>query len=168
VWVFVVLPVAKKGSLRLQLIPIFGFLFVYFVYFVCIYLFGDLPSVWAGYRDYFSTLPFSVSGFNLKVILLLAVLMVSTIFLLFGSSNANFEKTVAVRTKISMTYILAAFAVLFLFMGSNVLMNGLVFIVLAILISYAFSYINNTGWANLFLILFMVLIFANHYYFKLL
>ena len=57
---------------------------------------------------------------------------------------------------------------LFLFMGSNVLMNGLVFIVLAILISYAFSYINNTGWANLFLILFMILVFANHYYFKLL
>jgi hypothetical protein len=166
VWVFVVLPVAKKSSLRLQLIPVFGFLFVYFVYFVGVYLFGDLPTVWAGYRDYFTALPFSVSSFNLKVVLLLSVLLVSTILLLFGSSNSNFEKTVAVRTKISMTYILAVFAVLFLFMGGNVLLNGLVFIVLAILISYAFSYISNTGWANLFLVLFMVLVFANHYYFK--
>ena len=167
-WVFIVLPVAKKSSLRLQLIPVFGFLFVYFVYFVCIYLFGDLPSVWAGYRDYFTTMPFSVAGFNLKVFLLLSVLVIATIFLLFGSSSANFEKTVAVRTKISMTFILAAFGILFLFMGGNVLMNGLFFIVLAILISYAFSYINNMGWANLFLILFIVLVFANHYYFKLL
>jgi hypothetical protein len=164
----VVLPVAKKSSLRLQLIPVFGFLFVYFVYFVGVYLFGDLPTVWAGYRDYFTALPFSVSRFNLKVVLLLSVLLVSTILLLFGSSNSNFEKTVAVRTKISMTYILAVFAVLFLFMGGNVLLNGLVFIVLAILISYAFSYISNTGWANLFLVLFMILIFANHYYFKIL
>ena len=168
VWAFVVLPVAKKSSLRLQLIPVFGFLFVYFVYFVGVYLFGDLPTVWAGYRDYFTALPFSVSRFNLKVVLLLSVLLVSTILLLFGSSNSNFEKTVAVRTKISMTYILAVFAVLFLFMGGNVLLNGLVFIVLAILISYAFSYISNTGWANLFLVLFMILIFANHYYFKIL
>lgn len=168
VWVFLVLPVAKKGTLRLQLIPIFGFLFVYFFYFVCVYLFGNLPSIWAGYRDYFTTMPFSVSGFNLPTIILLVLLLVSTVFLLFGSSHANFEKTVSVRTKISMTYILAIFAVLFLFLGGNVLMHGLVFIVLAILISYAFSYINNTGWANLFLILFMIFIFANHYYFKIL
>jgi hypothetical protein len=35
-------------------------------------------------------------------------------------------------------------------------------------VSYAFSYIGNTGWANLFLTLFILLVFANHYYFKLL
>ncbi len=95
-------------------------------------------------------------------------LIVATILLLFGGSNANFEKTVAVRTKISMTIIMAFFAVVMLFLGGNVLMNGLIFIVLAILISYAFSYLGNTGWANLFLALFLVLVFANHYYFKLL
>ena len=165
-WVFVALPIAKKGTLRLQLIPIFGFLFVYFIYFVGVFIFGDFRTLLNGYHDYFTSIKFSVEGFNLKNIGLLVFLVASTVFLLFGGSNANFEKTVAVRTKISMTVIMAAFALLLLFMGGNVLMNGLIFIVLSILVSYAFSYINNTGWANLFLTLFLILVFANHYYFK--
>lgn len=167
-WVLFALPIAKKGSLRLQLIPIFGFLFLYFVYFVWVFLFGDFQTLLTGYRDYFTSIKFSVRGFNYKIICLLAVLVVSTIFLLMGSGSASFEKTVAVRTKISMTVIMAAFALLLLFLGGNVLMNGLIFIVLAILISYAFSYTSNTGWVNLFLTLFLMLVFANHYYFKLL
>ncbi len=165
-WVFLALPIAKKGSLRLQLIPTFGFLFVYFAYFVGMFLFGDFRSLLNGYRDYFTSVGFSVEGFNLKTIGLLVVLVVSTVLLLFGGNNANFEKTIAVRTKISMTIIMAAFALLLLFLGGNVLMNGLVFIVLSILVSYAFSYIGNTGWANLFLTLFIILFFANTYYFK--
>ena len=165
-WVFFALPIAKKGSLRLQLIPIVGFFFVYFAYFVGVFLFGDFRSLLNGYRDYFASVRFSVDGFNLKTIGLLVVLVVSTILLLFGGNNANFEKTIAVRTKISMTVIMAAFALLLLFLGGNVLMNGLIFIVLSILISYAFSYIGNTGWANLFLTLFIVLVFVNQYYFK--
>ena len=167
-WVFIALPIAKKGSLRLQLIPIFGFLFVYFLYFVGVFLFGDFRSLLDSYRDYFASIKFSVEGFNLKNIGLLLLLVVSTLLLLFGGGNANFEKTIAVRTKISMTVIMAAFALLFLFLGGNVLMNGLVFVVISILVSYAFSYIGNTGWANLFLTLFILLVFANHYYFKLL
>ena len=168
VWVFVSLPIAKKGSLRLQLIPIFGFLFVYFLYFVGVFIFGDFRALLEGYRDYFTSIKFSVEGFNLKIIGLLVFLIISSVLLLFGGNNANFEKTVAVRTKISMTVIMAAFALLLLFIGGNVLMNGLIFIVMSILVSYAFSYIGNTGWANLFLTLFIILVFANHYYFKLL
>jgi hypothetical protein len=165
-WVFIALPIAKKGTLRLQLIPLFGFLFVYFAYFVAVYLFGDFLTLIHGYRDYFTSIKFSVAMFNLKTILLLVILVLSTVFLLFGGSNANFEKTVAVRTKISMTVILSVFAIPLLFLGPNVLMNGLIFIALSILISYAFSYLGNTGWANLFLTLFLALVFANHYYFK--
>lgn len=168
IWVMIVLPVAKKGSLRLQLIPIFGFVFVYFMYFVGVFLFGDFQSLLSGYQEYFSGLRLSVAGFNLKNILLLSGLVVATVLLLFGSSSANFEKTVAVRTKMSMTVIMAFFAVFILFLGGNVLMNGLIFIVLSIIISYVFSYLGNTGWVNLFLTLFILLVFANHYYFRIL
>ena len=166
VWTIIVLPIAKKGSLRLQLIPIFGFLFVYFVYFVCVFLFGDFSSLLQGYKDYFTSFHFTVEGFNLRNIILLAILIVPTVLMFFVGNNSGFEKTVAVRTKISMTFILAIFALLTLFLGGNVLMNGLIFIVLSILIAYAFSYMGNTGWANLFLTLFILLVFANLYYFK--
>ncbi|MBR3492069.1 MAG: hypothetical protein IKH44_07220 [Bacteroidales bacterium] len=165
-WVMIVLPIAKKGSLRLQLIPIVGFLFVYFFYFVGVFLFGDFPSMWLGYKEYLSMLHFSVGGFNLKTIILLSLLLIATVFLFFGGNNSGFEKTIAVRIKISMTTIMVFFGALLLFVTGNVLMNGLIFIVLSILISYAFSYMGNTGWANLFLTLFLLMVFANHYYFR--
>ena len=96
------------------------------------------------------------------------MLVAATAFLLLGGNNVNLEKAVAVRTKISITVVLAFFAVFLLFLGGNVLMNGLIFIVLSILVAYSFSYLGNPRWADLFLALFLVLVFANHYYFKLL
>ena len=39
---------------------------------------------------------------------------------------------------------------------------------LSIIIAYEFSYLGNTGWTNLFLTAFLLLVFANHYYFKIL
>ena len=167
-WVLAALPIAKKGSLRLQLIPIAGFLCVYFFYFVGVFLFGDFQTTLSGYRDYFTSFRLTTAGFNLKNISLLSVLVVAVAFLYFGSDNANFEKTIAVRTKISMTFIMLAMAVFLLFVGGNVLMNGLIFIVLSVIVAYVFSYMGNTGWANLFLVVFLLLVFANHYYFKLL
>ena len=165
-WVMIVLPIAKKGSLRLQLIPLLGFLSVYFLFFIGVFLFSNFQTVWQGYSDYFLSFHLSVAGFNMRTIALLVMLIVPTFFLLFGSNNTNLEKTVAVRTKISMVSIMFFFALFLLFVGGNVLMNGLIFIVLSILVAYAFSYLGNTGWANLFLALFLLLVFANQYYFK--
>ena len=168
VWMLVVLPMNKKGSARFLMIPLFGFCFVYFMYFVGVFLFGDFQSLLDGYSGYFSSLQLTVEGFNLRTIILLSVILVSVVFLFLGSNNANFEKAVAVRTKISMAFIMAFFGILLLFVGDNVLMNGLIFMVLSILVSYAFSYMGNTGWANLMLTIFILLTLANHYYFKLL
>ena len=167
-WAFISLPIAKKGSLRLQLIPLFGFLFVYFIYFFAVYMFGDLLPVLHGYRDYFTSIKFSVSAFNYKIIILLLILVLPVALLLLSGANASLENSIGVRTKISMTVILAVFAIVLLFFGNDVLKNGLIFIVLSIIYSYAFSYISNTSWANLFLVAFMILVFANHYYFKVL
>ena len=166
IWVMVSLPVAKKSSLRLELIPLTGLFSVYFFYFVGTYLFGDFLPMVHGYRGWFLQLKLSVSGFNLKIVILLFVLLSVAILLLFG--NSNLEKTLAVRVKISMSVILLAFSVPMLFFGDSVLLNGLIFIALSIVISYEFSSIVNTGWANLLLSLFLLLVFANHYFLKLL
>ena len=165
-WVIIALQIAKKVSFRLGLIPLVGFCSVYFFYFVGMYLFGDFLSMIHAYRDWFMGLRFSVSGFNVWSIVLLVFLFVTALLLVFG--NSNLEKTVAVRVKMTMTMLLLLLGLLLLFMGGNVLMNGLVFIVLAIVFSYAFTYLSNPGWASLILSLFMLLVFANHYYFKLL
>lgn len=165
-WVMASLPIAKKSSFRLEIIPLVGFLFVYFFYFVGTYLFGDFLSIIHGYRDWFVGLRLSVDGFNLTSIILLSFLVIVAIGMMLG--NSNLEKSVAVRVKITMTMLILLFALLLLFVGGNALLNGLVFIVLAMVYAYAFTYLNNTGWANLVLTLFLLLVFANHYYFKLL
>ena len=67
-----------------------------------------------------------------------------------------------------MIAIVAVLALILLFLGGNILLNGLVFLALAIIIAYEFSYMGNTAWTELFLTLFLLVVFANHYYFKLL
>ena len=141
---------------------------VYFLYFVAVYLFGDFRTVGQGYVDYFASFRLSVAGFNYKNIALLVLLLAGALVLLFSGGSAGMEKTVAVRTKISMTVIMLVFAVFMLFLGGNPLMHGLFFLVLSILYAYAFSYMGNTGWANLFLVVFLILVFVNHYYFRIL
>ena len=165
-WVMVSLPIAKKGNFRLELIPMASMLFVYFFYFAGIYLFGDFLATIHGYRDYVLQLKISVEYFNLKNILLLLLLVFVAVVMLLGVRNL--EKSLAVRVKISMSVLLLLLSVFMLFLGGNVLYNGLIFIALSVLISYEFSYIGNTGWADLLLTLFLLLVFANHYYFKLL
>ena len=165
-WVMASLPIAKKSSLRLELIPLTGFLFVYFFYFVGVYLFGDfLPTIY-GYRDWFLGFTLSFSGFNLRSIILLSLLILVALFMLL--SNSNLEKSVSVRVKMTMIMLLMLLALVLLFVGGNALMNGMVFIVLAVIYAYVLSYMNNTGWANLVLMLFLLLVFANQYFFKLL
>ena len=51
-WVMAALPIVKKGTLRLELIPLLGFLFTYFLYFVGVYLFGDFLKIVHAYQDY--------------------------------------------------------------------------------------------------------------------
>ena len=167
-WVLVALPILKKGSLRLELIPITGFMFVYFLYFSGMFLFGDFLSTMEGYGDWFAELQLSVEGFNLKSILLLSFIVVSSVLLYFGGGSANFEKTVAVRSKMTISVLLAFVSVVLLFLGGNVLLDALFFVALAIIIGYEFSYMGNTSWTELFLTVFLLLVVANHYYFKLL
>lgn len=166
VWSIIVLPMARKGSFRLALIPLLGFLAVYFLYFVGVFLFGNLKTVGQEYLSYFASFHLTVAGFNYKIIILLSLLILSAVFLLFGGNKANLEKSVAVRTKISMMVVMLVFAVFLLFIGGNPLMHGLLFLVLSVIFAYAFSYMGNTGWANLLLTLFLILVFVNHYYFK--
>lgn len=168
VWSIVVMPMTKKGSFRLTLIPVLGFFAVYFLYFVGVFLFGDFRTVGQGYLDYFASFRLSVEGFNYKKIILLSLLVVTAVILLFGGNNTNLEKSVAVRTKISMTAVMLVVAVFLLFLAGNPLMHGLFFLVLSVIFAYAFSYMGNTGWADLILTVFLILVIANHYYFKIL
>lgn len=165
-WAMIALSIAKKGSLRLLLLPITGFLFVYFFYFSYVFLFGDFLPLIQGYGDWFDELSFTVRGFNLRIVILLSFLTLVPVLMFFGSGSSGFDKTIAVRTKLTMSIIMWIFSFVLLFLGGNVLFHGLIFVALTVVIAYVLSYLSNTGWADLFLAVFMLLVFANQYYFN--
>ena len=165
-WVMIALIISKKGSIRYQLIPIIGFLAPYFVYFLIAFFRGDLLAVWNGYINGFSMFSLSANGFGMWNLIVIGVVALSAIFLVWGGGTANYEKTVAVRMKITMTIVLIVFGIVLLFTGNSVLLNGLFFIALSVILSYEFSYIGNTGWADLALAFVLLLVFANKFYFQ--
>jgi len=165
-WAMIALSIAKKGSLRLLLLPITGFLFVYFFYFSYVFLFGDFLPLIQGYGDWFDELSFTVRGFNLRIVILFSFLTLVPVLMFFGSGSSGFDKTIAVRTKLTMSIIMWIFSFVLLFLGGNVLFHGLIFVALTVVIAYVLSYLSNTGWADLFLAVFMLLVFANQYYFN--
>lgn len=165
-WIVVALSASKSGSLRLQLLPITGFVSVYFLYFSYTFFRNDFFDVIQGYGEWFSDLSLSVSGFHLKSLILLAFIIIAATLTYYGSGSANFENTVAVRTKMMSSIVLAFMSVILLFSGGDILFNGLIFIPLTIIIAYEFSYLGNTGWADLFMAVFLMAMLANHYYFK--
>ena len=164
VWVLTAFPVAKKSTLRLQLIPIVGCLFVYMLYFSGHYLFGDFLPTIHGYIDYLDSFQVSLYGFNNLNVILLSFLLLTSLLLLF--TNGNYEKKNTIRVFLTMSMMLLALAVFTLFLEGDALMNGLVFMALSIIFSYGFTTLNNTRWAEIVLSAMLLLVFANHYHFK--
>ena len=163
VWGIIALAVVQKRSLRLHLIPFIGLLLPYFFYFSAHFLMGDLLQVLQYYADYFSDLHFFVQGFTGLKIGLLAFLLLVSAFPLFAQHNYSFEKTVAVRTKITMSIILLAFGVLILFFEKDPMQSGVLFIALAILFSYELAYLDKLRWSNVTFVVAMLAVLASHY-----
>lgn len=167
-WVVAALLFAHSSSMRLQCIPLVGFLFVYMAYFSARFFMGDLPEVLQGYADYFTGFSLSVSGFNGLKIAVLAVVSLFSMVPSFNNKSLAFEKTVAVRSKLSMTIVMYFLSVFTLFLGGDPLLHGLIFVPLAIFASYELSYLNKTAVANIWMYAFVILVLLNRYFFKML
>lgn len=164
VWGIIALSMLHKGSLRLHLIPFVGLLFPYLVLFMIHFLKGDLLSVWNAYGEFFSELHFSIHGFSWLVVGVLAFLMLVSVMPVFMSQQYSFEKSIAVRTKMTMTVILLLFGIVMLFLDTDPMLTGVFFLALSILYSYQLSYLDKLKWSNITFVVFILLILASHYY----
>lgn len=162
-WGIIALAVIQKRSLRLHLIPFIGLLLPYFFYFAAHFMMGDLLQVLQYYADYFGNLHFFVQGFTWLKLGLLTFLLLVSAFPLLMPYNYSFEKTVAVRAKITMTVILLVFGVLMLFLGEDPMQTGVLFIALAILFSYELAYLDKLRWSNVTFVVAMLAVLASHY-----
>ena len=163
VWGIVALSIIHKGSLRLHIIPFIGLFLPYFFYFAVHYLMGDLMLVLQAYGDYFSGFHLTVSSFNWMNIVLLGFLVLTLFVPLFMPLNYSFEKSIAVRTKIAMTYNLLLLGVFMLFIGGDPMQSGVVFLALSILLSYDLAYIDHVKWPNVTFIILILAVLASHY-----
>lgn len=163
VWGIVALGIIHKGSLRLHLIPFIGLLLPYFFYFAVHYLMGDLMPVLQAYADYFSAIHLTVRGFTwFRVGLIIFLLLVSAMPL-FMPRNYSFEKTVSVRTRITMTVILLFFGVFMLFLEGDPMLSGVLFVALSVLFSYELAYLDGLRWSNVTFVIFLFGVLAMHY-----
>lgn len=163
VWGVVALSIIHKGSLRLHLIPFIGFLLPYFFYFGAHFLMGDLVPTLQAYGDYFSGFHFSIQGFTWMKIAVMGFLLLVVTMPWFAPQNYAFEKSIAVRAKVTMTIVLLCFGIFMLFFEDDPMQSGVLFIALSILFSYELAYLDRLKWPNVTFIVLMVLVLASHY-----
>ena len=163
VWGIVALSIVHKGSLRLHLIPFVGLLFPYFLYFSFHFLKGDLLPVWQAYADYFMGFQLTMECLTWQKMVLLGFLLLVLFIPLIMSRHYSLERSVAVRTKIAMTYNLMLLGILLLFIGIDPMQTGALFIALSILYSYYMAYLDKLKWANITFVILILAVLASHY-----
>lgn len=163
VWGIIALTIIHKSSLRLHLIPIIGLLLPYFFFFAVRFLMGDLMERLHDYADYFSSVAFTVEGFNWMKIIVIGFLVLCLMMPWFNSRNYSFEKSVAVRTKIAMAYNLMLFGIFMLFLAGDPMQSGVLFIAMSILFSYDMAYLDRLRWPDITFIILLVFVMAAHY-----
>lgn len=162
-WGIVALSIVHKGSLRLHLIPFVGLLFPYFLVFFIHFLKGDLLIVWQAYADYFNGFHLSVQGMGWKEIGTIGFLLLVLFIPLLVPHHYSIDRSLAVRTKIAMTYNLMLAGILLLFFEGDPMQSGVVFVALSILFSYYMAYLDRLKWANLTFIVLLLSVLASHY-----
>ena len=162
-WVLLALVIMDIRGFKLFVIPILGFLTPYFFLFVFFYFNRTLIENIDNYSLAFNELGFEKLGMTtLQLIaLILVFVFVGLSLLMIKSENA--DNSVATQKKETVTIWLFAFGFLMLFMQKPVVCNGLIFIVLAVLVSMALSYVKKSKLIDIVLIVLMFAIIANQY-----
>lgn len=162
-WGVVALSIVHKGSIRLHIIPFLGLIFPYFIFFSFHFLKGDLLDVWQVYADYFNGFSLTMQGLGWPEIILLAFLALVLFIPMLMPHLYNLERSVAVRTKIAMTYNLMLAGILMLFIGGAPMLSGTYFIALSILFSYYMAYLDHLKWSNVTFVILLLAVLASHY-----
>ena len=163
IWVLLSLIIMDIREFRHFLIPIFGFLMPYFILFVIFYFNHSLVENFQVYSSAFNDLGFEKLG--LTTMEMIAMIMV---FVFMGLSlmmvrSGNADHSVGIRKKVNVTLWLFGFSFMMLFMQKPVVCNGLIFMVLAIMVSMALCYVKKSKIIDIVLIILMLAVIANQY-----
>lgn len=163
IWVLLAMMIMKIKDPKDFLIPIMGFLIPYFILFVCFYFNHTLLEKVNDYLLAFNELGLEKLGISTSeiVILILVFVLMGLSMLMIRSKNA--DNSVGTRKKINVTLWLFAFSFLMLFMQKPVVFNGLIFMVLAVMVSMALCYVKKSKLIDIVLVVLLVAVIVNQY-----
>lgn len=163
IWVLLSLIIMDIKELKHFLIPVFGFLFPYFVLFVCFYFNHSLNDRLQDYALAFNDLGLEKLGLTIMGTIALILVFVFMGLSLMMIKSGNADNSVATRKKVNVTLWLFGFSFIMLFMQKPVVCNGLIFMVLAVVVSMALCYVKKSKIVDIALIILMLAIIANQY-----
>lgn len=163
IWVLLSLIIMDIKELKHFLIPVLGFLFPYFVLFVCFYFNHSLNDRLQGYALAFNDLGLEKLGLTTMGTIALILVFVFMGLSLMMIKSGNADNSVATRKKVNVTLWLFGFSFIMLFMQKPVVCNGLIFMVLAVVVSMALCYVKKSKIVDIALIILMLAIIANQY-----
>ena len=163
IWVLLAMIIVDISDVKHYLIPVLGFIFPYFILFVCFYFNDTLVENVRNYSLAFNELGFEKLGIGIYEIIVLAL-----VFVLFGLSfmrikSDSADNSLSTRKKVGVTIWLFVFSFMMLFMQKPVLCNGLIFMVLSVFISMALCYVRKTKIIDIVIIVMLLAVIANQY-----
>lgn len=162
-WVLLSLIIMKVRSLKHFFIPILGFLFPYFILLICVYFNHTLVEKYYDYLLAFNDFGFEKLGLTSMETLALILVFVFMGLSLMMIKSGNADNSIGTRKKINVTLWLFAFGFMMLFLQKPVAYNGLIFMVLAVIVSMALSYVKKSKLIDVALIILMLAIITNQY-----
>lgn len=162
-WVLIAMVIMDFRQLKHFLIPILGLVFPYFILFVIFYFNHSLVENINDYALSFRELGFEGLGMSTLELIVVALVFVFTVLSLLVIKSENADNSIATRKKVAVTLWLLAFGFLMLFIQKPVIYNGLIFMVVAVLISMALCYVEKTKIIDIAIVVLMLTIIVNQY-----
>lgn len=162
-WVLIAMFVMDVKEHKHFVIPIVGFLFPYFILFVCFYFNHTLIDKINEYSLAFKEIGLEKLGAQTADLLVIMIVLALTWLSLMVIFSEKFDNSLATRKKVDITIWLFVFGFIMLFIHKPVMCNGLIFMVLAVFVSMVLSYVKKTKIINVVLLVMMCMIIANQY-----
>lgn len=162
-WVLIAMVIMDFRQLKHFLIPILGLVFPYFILFVIFYFNHSLVENINDYALSFRELGFEGLGMSTLELIVVALVFVFTVLSLLVIKSENADNSIATRKKVAVTLWLLAFGFLMLFIQKPVIYNGLIFMVVAVLISMALCYVEKIKIIDIVIVVLMLTIIVNQY-----
>ena len=163
IWVLLSLVIMDIRELKHFLIPIFGFLLPYFIMLICVFFNHTLIDKYYDYLLAFNDFGFEKLGLTIMETLALVLVFVFVGLSLMMIKSGNADNSVGTRKKVTVTLWLFVFSFMMLFLQKPVVYNGLIFMVLAVLVSMALSCVRKSKIIDIALIILILAIIANQY-----